>query len=771
MDRENSTFIRKSRISTSGELARQRIGESILAASFDALNPNVQVLTPAIRDVPRSIFKRDVAKVKARVRNRTWGLLDPRSLKMQRWDLVVICALLITCVWAPYEVALIPTALNNSFVINQFVNLVFIMDIVATFFLPYTERGGLVTSHRRIAKRYLRSWFVIDFISCVPFEVVTIALSDATLPSGALKPIKMLRLLRLLKLARIAKASRILTRWENHITIPFSQRALLMWSMVLLLMLHWFSCAWAVVAVTQGSLRTPELQSALPVGVNGCSGCVSPLHQCEDDCLTDCEVSTLAMLRGNVTEDRVLNSETWICRSIRTGVIAADSLAINPFEVYMVPLSGMGFIGITYQHGNSTERNVYFVLYFISQVIWSMFVGAICGAIANTDPFTKQYRAVMEQLNHFLRENDAPLDFRLRAREYVRASRDVRKKNAFPALFKELSPSLRNAAADICSSATLRNVSVLADMEPECIMRLSQRLTYRGVSVGESTLQLGDAIMIITAGCAASGGRILTEGMSFGEDMVLTSQLLKKYPRPVIALTYLELAVLTHDVLFDTLQDFPESHQKVRIEANKMAIQRFGLVLQRANADKTEKTNEGLNDKDVELLLKTISGRAKLREIDLKRKEILENQRQMLSSRSMWVHSLGDRVRRTEDRLTAVQSLVVEVRDTLNGIVADKAVQGSSHARLNGSSSSAAEVVATRVAALADEGHTERAERQSPVQKTRPNKQKLNRSGKKMLGAASILSRAGATTVPALPTEAAATEQAEELAYRDRLEA
>lgn len=121
-----------SRAVRSDDLARELVGEGAIADAFDALNPNMKVLTPAIRAVPVATFKADVDNVKKRVKMRTWGLLDPRSKKMQRWDLVVVCALLITCVWAPYEVALIPTALNATFVMNQVINLVFIFDIIFT---------------------------------------------------------------------------------------------------------------------------------------------------------------------------------------------------------------------------------------------------------------------------------------------------------------------------------------------------------------------------------------------------------------------------------------------------------------------------------------------------------------------------------------------------------------------------------------------------------------------------------------------------------------
>ena len=115
--------------------------------------------------------------------------------------------------------------------------------MILQFFLAYPAAGAgagsgigfhWVFDPRQIAHRYLCSWFVIDFLSCVPFEYTTFMFSTGSMTGQALKPIKMLRLMRLLKLARIAKASRILTRWENYITIPYSERALIMWSLVLM---------------------------------------------------------------------------------------------------------------------------------------------------------------------------------------------------------------------------------------------------------------------------------------------------------------------------------------------------------------------------------------------------------------------------------------------------------------------------------------------------------------------------------------------------------
>ena len=53
--------------------------------------------------------------------------------------------------------------------INWVVNASFIIDIAFNFLLPYREHirkgGALVKAHSRIARHYLRGWFLIDFVS------------------------------------------------------------------------------------------------------------------------------------------------------------------------------------------------------------------------------------------------------------------------------------------------------------------------------------------------------------------------------------------------------------------------------------------------------------------------------------------------------------------------------------------------------------------------------------------------------------------------------
>ena len=54
-------------------------------------------------------------------------------------------------------------------------NLFFIVDIVLNFFTAYKEQGEIVFSKVKIRQRYLKSWFLVDVIASIPFELFTSA--------------------------------------------------------------------------------------------------------------------------------------------------------------------------------------------------------------------------------------------------------------------------------------------------------------------------------------------------------------------------------------------------------------------------------------------------------------------------------------------------------------------------------------------------------------------------------------------------------------------
>ena len=128
--------------------------------------------------------------------------------------------------------------INALFCVNQALNGIFVLDMVFTFFTPVADStagrqgiGGLLKSHRQIARAYFRGWFPIEcaatpclssapqrsrshviesrsgsFLSVLPFDMVGILMrancgdsSEASFDPGLLMLMKFVRLLRLLK--------------------------------------------------------------------------------------------------------------------------------------------------------------------------------------------------------------------------------------------------------------------------------------------------------------------------------------------------------------------------------------------------------------------------------------------------------------------------------------------------------------------------------------------------------------------------------------------
>ena len=74
----------------------------------------------------------------------------------------------------PFKLSFIPPGEAIPFwdTIDTIVDILFIMDLFVNFITAYEMRDGTIeTRPKVIANRYLRSWFIVDFIACIPVDV------------------------------------------------------------------------------------------------------------------------------------------------------------------------------------------------------------------------------------------------------------------------------------------------------------------------------------------------------------------------------------------------------------------------------------------------------------------------------------------------------------------------------------------------------------------------------------------------------------------------
>ena len=143
-----------------------------------------------------------------------------------------------------------------------------------------------------------------------------------------------------------------------------------------------------------------------------------------------------------------------------------------------------------------------------------------------------------------------------------------------------------------CASKILLQVPWMHTLCRESLGELAVSMQYRGVARQEVVVDDGELLAVVVDGVAARGGSILTAGMYFGDDLLLTARKLHVTKR-VIALTYLELATLRRETLDGVLANFPESRQRLRLAAAKLAMCRAGVVIQAANQAKQNKQGGG----------------------------------------------------------------------------------------------------------------------------------------------------------------------------------
>lgn len=111
----------------------------------------------------------------------SWNLIKAQNCWNQmvihphdRWkagfDFVMAIAVVYTLVIAPLGIAYrvdIPNGL--SWAIDAF----YIVDFMLQFFHGYMDRGYPVLEIRKIARKYLKSYMAVDFISSIPWDLVT----------------------------------------------------------------------------------------------------------------------------------------------------------------------------------------------------------------------------------------------------------------------------------------------------------------------------------------------------------------------------------------------------------------------------------------------------------------------------------------------------------------------------------------------------------------------------------------------------------------------
>lgn len=146
-------------------------------------------------------------------------IISPFNPRYRCWEMFLVVLVIYTAWISLFEVAFLSYKEDDTlFIIDNIVDFFFAVDIFLTFFVAYLHRESylLVDEPKKIATRYLSTWFIFDVCSTVPFQSLILVFTDHKESGGV-----GFRLLSMLRLWRLRRVSALFARSKTTYTTAF----------------------------------------------------------------------------------------------------------------------------------------------------------------------------------------------------------------------------------------------------------------------------------------------------------------------------------------------------------------------------------------------------------------------------------------------------------------------------------------------------------------------------------------------------------------------
>nr|XP_031849360.1 potassium voltage-gated channel protein eag isoform X3 [Nomia melanderi] len=439
------------------------------------------------------------------------------------WDWIILCLTFYTAIMVPYNVAFKNKTSEDVslLVVDSIVDVIFFIDIVLNFHTTFVGPGGEVVSDPKVIRmNYLKSWFVIDLLSCLPYDVFNAFDHDEDGIGSLFSALKVVRLLRL---------GRVVRKLDRY--LEYGAAMLILLLCFYMLVAHWLACVWYV------TLRYSIGRSDADNGV---------------------QYSWLWKL-ANVTQSPY--SYLWTNTSTAPELVAGPSrrtMYVTALYFTMTCMTSVGFGNVAAETDN--EKIFTICMMIIAALLYATIFGHVTTIIQQMTSATAKYHDMLNNVREFMKLHEVPKALSERVMDYVVSTWAMTKGLDTD---KVLNYCPKDMKADICvhlNRKVFNEHPAFRLASDGCLRALAMHFTMSHSAPGDLLYHTGESIdslcFIVTGSLEVIQDdevvAILGKGDVFG-DSFWTNPSVGQSAANVRALTYCDLHTIKRDRLLEVL--------------------------------------------------------------------------------------------------------------------------------------------------------------------------------------------------------------------------
>uniref|UniRef100_A0A8C8A4T7 Hyperpolarization activated cyclic nucleotide gated potassium and sodium channel 2 n=1 Tax=Oryzias sinensis TaxID=183150 RepID=A0A8C8A4T7_9TELE len=477
------------------------------------------LLQPGVNKFSLRMFgsQKAVEKEQERVKSAGNWIIHPYSDFRFYWDFTMLMFMVGNLIIIPVGITFFKDETTTPWIIfNVVSDTFFLMDLVLNFRtgIVFEDNTEIILDPKKIKMKYLKSWFVVDFVSSIPVDYIFLIVekgidSEVYKTARALRIVRFTKILSLLRLLRLSRLIRYIHQWEEifHMTYDLASAVVRIFNLIgmMLLLCHWDGCLQFLV---------PMLQDFPP-------DCWVSLNNMVNDTWT--ELYSFALFKA---------MSHMLC--IGYGRQAPESMS----DIWLTMLSMI--IGAT---------------------CYAMFIGHATALIQSLDSSRRQYQEKYKQVEQYMSFHKLPADFRQKIHDYYE-HRYQGKMFDEESILEELNEPLREEIINFNCRKLVASMPLFANADPNFVTAMLTKLRFEVFQPGDYIIRegtIGKKMYFIQHGVVSilTKGNIsmkLMDGSYFGEICLLTRG---RRTASVRADTYCRLYSLSVDNFNEVLEEYP----------------------------------------------------------------------------------------------------------------------------------------------------------------------------------------------------------------------